>query len=381
MGLSKLSRVLDEICLLKTDNSDFDTDSESDLEKPMLQLDGPLDSASSEGSTSSSNLQVRAVRRIRGKTMEETDDKSFFRPKEALEDEIRKNPKIQIRNYLGNLRNEKGFKIVKNDTLALVDGDVMGNLKENTKESIVFVKLLKCKTENDEKKHLAICLKCNSKDKTNAFISSVDKSTKVSKKVELDNINNCSHSEVSEVLFDAKKSKEANMSSSMCEVITDNEKLYLATSFDGQSHGLIHINKARKGNKAHCHDCKSTKCSHTKVWDKEFKNIFFQSKCEEEEGKEEGENYFKFKSNHKLEYPFSKETQSKMRKADSTMYENKTNFLPKKDGACPHISPWDQRDPIENGWIYSSDVKIAHSTYIEDRTRRVYYRSVLGQKY
>ena len=84
--------------------------------------------------------------------MEETDDESFFRPKEALEDEIKKNPKIQIRNYLGNLRNEKGFKIVKNDTLALVDGDIMGNLKKNTKESIVFVKLLKCKTENDEKK-------------------------------------------------------------------------------------------------------------------------------------------------------------------------------------------------------------------------------------
>ena len=42
--------------------------------------------------------------------MEETDDESFFRPKEALEDEIKKNPKIQIRNYLGNLRNEKGFK-------------------------------------------------------------------------------------------------------------------------------------------------------------------------------------------------------------------------------------------------------------------------------
>lgn len=129
MGLSKLSRVLDEICLLKTDSSDFETDSESDLEKPMLQLDGPLDSASSEGSTSSSHLHVRAVRRIRGKTMEETDDESFFRPKEALEDEIKKNPKIQIRNYLGNLRNEKGFKIVKNDTLALVDGDIMGNLK------------------------------------------------------------------------------------------------------------------------------------------------------------------------------------------------------------------------------------------------------------
>mgnify|MGYP006908594765 CR=1 FL=1 len=73
--------------------------------------------------------------------MEETDDKSFFRPKEALEDEIKKNPKIQIRNYLGNLRNEKGFKIVKNDTLALVDGDVMGNLKENTKESKLLAQL------------------------------------------------------------------------------------------------------------------------------------------------------------------------------------------------------------------------------------------------
>ena len=87
------------------------------------------------------------------------------------------------------------------------------------------------------------------------------------------------------MLFDAVKSKEANRSSSMCEVITDNEKLHLAASFDGQSHGLIHINKARKGNKAQCYDCKSTKCSHTKVWDNKLKIYSFNQNVKKKRAK------------------------------------------------------------------------------------------------
>ena len=75
------------------------------------------------------------------------------------------------------------------------------------------------------------------------------------------------------------------MSSSMCEVITDNEKLYLATSFDSKSHGLIHINKASKGNKAHCHDCKSTKCSHTIYGIKNLKIYSFNQNVKKKRAK------------------------------------------------------------------------------------------------
>ena len=381
-GLAKLSEVLNKICILKTD-SDSETNSDFESEKNMLQLDGPLDSASSEGSTSSTKFQVKAVRRIRGKTIDEEEDESFFRPKETLEDEIKNNPKSQILNYLGNLKIESGFQNIKDDTLSLIDCDIMGNLKQITKDNIILVKLLKCKTENDAKRHLPICLKCNFKHKTDIFISSINKNTKVSMNVKEANIKSCIHSEVSEVLFDKQESKDANKSISMCKVITDDDKQHLATSFDGQSHGLIHINKARKANKAQCFECKSTKCNHTKEWNKELKNIVIGSMQAEKAQyeQEEEDTDFKSKPHHKLEYPFDKETQCKMRHADSTKYNTMTHFVPKKGGVCPHNKPWDESDPIERDWIYSSDVKIAHSTYIEDRERRAYYRSELGQKH
>ena len=363
-------------------NEDSDIESDSDDWPGLVQLDGPMDSSSE---SSSSSLQIKAGKRIRAKTNEEKEETSFFRKKENLEEEIRVNPKAHIRNYLGNLRNEQGYKIIKSDTLALVDCDIMGNQKEISKENIVFVKLLKCKTEKAEKRHLPVCLMCNTPEKTKAILSSIDRNTKVSKKFEDENLYPCTHSAVSEVLFDQTQTNEANRSLTLCKVLNDNEKLHLATSFDGQTHGLNHINKARGGNKAQCYVCKSTRCNHTREWDKELKKEILNYTKEEHieyYNKEEDQNEnTSINSNHKLEYPFDEETQKKMRVSDSTLYDSKINLIPKTDGLCPHKNSWDKSDPIEKDWVYSSDVKLAHSTYIEDKTRKVYYRSVLGQTY
>ena len=318
------------------------------------------------------------------KKNENKEDETFFRSEDEIKEEV-KNSAVQ-RIYIGNLKKEKNFEVLKKDCLCMTDSDTNGNLKKKTKENIVFVKLIKCETEKGQKQHLAVCLKCNPKEKSEALQKVIGRKVKVTTKFKEENIKSCIHSNVSETLYKKEESKAANESTSNCKVLEDDEKQHLAVAFDGETHGLVFVNKARKATKGNCQKCKSVQCSHVRIWDKEHKKDIFGTQekketeeCYDEDYEDEDESVEAMKSNHKLKYPFDKATHEQMRKNDSVNYNNLINLTskPKENVTCPHGNKWNENDPVENEWVYSRKVKIAHSSYVEQKERTVFYRSVL----
>ena len=149
-------------------------------------------------------------------------------------------------------------------------------MKETGKDTIVFIKLLKCETGVGKKRHLPLCLKCNGMEKTKAIINSVGKNVKVTEKFVNDNIATCIHSIVGEQLFSKTESLKEEESQTNCKVVLDDDKKHLCTSFDGESHGLIWVNIARKAKKGTCLKCKSIRCTHIQVWNMEKKSEVFK---------------------------------------------------------------------------------------------------------
>ena len=117
------------------------------------------------GTETNKSFQFQS-RRINVKTTAiEKLDNSFFRTSTEMEEEILKHQSKQSQFYLGNLRNKNTFLVLKKDFLCVTDCESTGNLKETSKDTIVFIKLLKCETDVGKKRHLPMCLKCNGTEK------------------------------------------------------------------------------------------------------------------------------------------------------------------------------------------------------------------------
>ena len=338
-------------------------------------------------------------RRIDGKKIaSEKENNSFFRTTIEMEAELKENTSISSRIYLGNLRKKKEFVTLKKDFLCVTDGEANGNLKEKGKETLVFIKLLKCENEDGKKRHLPLCLKCNPIEKTKAIIKSVTKKVKVTAKFIQENIAACIHSNVGELLFSKDDSAKANLVETNCNVVVDDDKKHLCISFDGETHGLVFVNRARKGNKGNCLKCKSIRCSHVQVWNKELKKTVLKEQdaplkqldieidiydgyISEDvlEDVEEDES-LQIASCQRLDYPYNKETQEQMRDADSSQFSDLIELVSKHDDdeMCHHKNKWSAEDPRQNGWIYSSNVNISHSNYVAKKERTVFYRRTTG---
>ena len=338
-------------------------------------------------------------RRIDGKKISsKKDDNSFFRTTTELEEELKENSSIPSRIYLGNLRKKSEFIILKKDFLCVTDGEANGNLKEKGKNTLVFIKLLKCENEDGKKRHLPLCLKCNLTEKTKAIIKSVTKKVKVTAKFIQENIAACIHSNVGELLFSKDDSAKVDLVETNCKVVVDDDKKHLCISFDGETHGLIFVNRARKGNKGNCLKCKSIRCSHVQVWNKEFKKTVLKEQDAplkqldteidihdgdiSEDVTEDGEDdeSVKIASCQRLDYPYNKETQKQMRDADGSQFADLIELVSKPDGdeMCGHKNKWSAEDPRQNGWIYSTNVNISHSNYVAKKVRTVFYRRTTG---
>ena len=81
-----------------------------------------------------------------------------------------------------------------------------------------------------------------------------------------------------------------------------------------------------------------------------------------------------------IRYPYDKLTQEKMRELDGMQFENLTELIskPQNGEKCIHGHQWSDEDPREKKWIYSTHVKIAHSTYVKKRERKVFYKKTIG---
>ena len=337
-------------------------------------------------------------RRIDGKKLSiEKDDNSYFRTTTEMEEEMKQKSSTACSIYLGNLKRQKAFITLKKDFLCVTDCELNGNLRETTKESMVFMKLLKCKDENGKNRHLPFCLKCNHNEKATSIIQSVKRNVIVTEKFKHDNIKPCIHSNVGELLFLKEASEKEDMDDKInCKVVVDHQKTHLSISFDGETHGLIFVNRAKKGNKGHCLKCKSIRCSHVQVWNKELKarvlkdhvapvkdiETDLQDDRTSEDGQVgvENDETISFATHQRLHYPFDRETQERMRVADGSQYEDLIELIskPDVDEKCDHKNNWSLEDPRAKDWVYSRNVNISHSTYVKEQQRTVFYRRTTG---
>ena len=330
-------------------------------------------------------------RRITEKNEKNIEYESFFRETATLEEYFHRVSSLPSRIYLANLRRHKSSLTLKNDYLCLKEADSNGNLLENKKENFLFVKMLKCENENGEKQHLPLCLKCNHDEKAKVLMDSITWKLRVSSSFKKDNFAACKYAMVAEILFTKEDSQIENNSLSMCKVIETNEKQHLSVSFDGNTHGLIFANIARGAKRGHCSKCKSIRCSHLKRWDEELKKKVLPSlekdelNLETETSKESASedwietNDEEISITHppkRLVYPFDDIVQAKMRILDSSDFSNLTEFIskPRTDEKCLHGFTWSQDDPRAHNWIFSENIKIAHSSYVTKKKEKPVFK-------
>ena len=147
-------------------------------------------------------------------------NESFFRPSDELEDELNL-ASNSVRIYLGNIKKQKAFHVLKDDFLCVTDCDAFGNLKAVKSENMVFLKLVKCQNEHGKQRHLAICLKCNSDDNANVIIDSLHKNVKVSSEFVSQNLASCTHASIGEILFCKEDSMNESSCQENCKIVID----------------------------------------------------------------------------------------------------------------------------------------------------------------
>ena len=104
---------------------------------------------------------------------------------------------------------------------------------------------------------------------------------------------------------------------------------------------------------------------------------------EDEEDEEENEEIASGNesSKPKLRWPPSEATQEMNKRTDGPLYDQKVHFTSEADEPfCKkHQNPWDNSCPIENKWIFTENVKIAHKKYVKQQKRKLYFRPTVGQ--
>ena len=358
--------------------------------EPVLRLRGGGTSASDDDMEKEEEENTNQV----------TNESKFFRCQIEIENEMKKGPGVS-RRYLGNLRSTNQYAVLKNQYLVLQDCDHGSNFKPKKPQNMVFTKMMTCKTNEGSSQNIAVCQKCNSKDIVKALISLIGPEQIISQDFRKNNIKNCIHASVSEILWTKENVEKAENEASSCTILENTEKQHISACFDGKTHGLVAVNIAKKGSKGKCHFCNSVRCTHIVEWNSELKQKVLPSKNKTEKGHEKNVEHgnelgpesdedneeghgedskeddpIDEETKIKLRFPLTKSTQDMMRKADGKLYDHKVNFYTHTvEGLCciEHGNQWDPRCPIENNWIYSENVKIAHSTFVERQPRKMYF--------
>ena len=102
--------------------------------------------------------------------LKENEEQEYFRPlSEAFKDVI-KIDNTHPSAYLGSLRGENGFEVLKNGILLMRDTHDGKNLAPMKSKHLVFLKMLRKKVDG-VKKLVPVCLRCNQKIISNSFIN------------------------------------------------------------------------------------------------------------------------------------------------------------------------------------------------------------------
>ena len=392
------------ICQLDGQNENSSTSSSSEFE-PKESDKESVESFSEMSESSKSEEMDNMERKKKGKKrrtqnfsqdeIESTNNMAakdqYFRNIEDIEQNLQRGP-ANIPQYLGSLRSSKGFIVLRKGYISMVDCDNTNQLKPYKPENIVFIKALPCENEKSTKRHVFICLRCNSKSKANAIISTTGTKQIMSNLFVKNNLEICKHVSVAEALYTLEEATKSENNQTNCNVLINNTKQHMAACFDGKTHGLVSVNLARRGNKGKCFLCKSIRCSHVMQWNRELKDEVLKENYSDnnkentqenskEANEEKRDEEKELKSELRLKLPLSEHTQKLMQRKDDHDYDDKEHFVNAhtEGTAClPHNNSWDGRCPIENNWCYANNIKIAHSKYVRTKERKIYYRPTIG---
>lgn len=365
----------------ESDKESFDSSSESSNKSKTDESD--------EIETNKKGKKRKTLNCIQDQTEPTIGFAEYFRNIEDIKHDLQRGP-ANIHQYLGNLRSSKGFSVLRKGYISMLDCDNTNNLKTYKPENIVFIKALPCENETKSKRHVFVCLACNSKSKADAIISTTGTRHILSNLFVKNNLKICKHASVAEALYSLEEATHSEQNNQHCNVLINNTKQHMATCFDGNTHGVVGVNLARRGNKGKCFLCKSFRCSHVVHWNMELKNDVLKENNQETQKEnsnaiiEENDNEDKendLKSNLKLKLPLSEETQKMMQRADDQDYDEKEHFVNdhiEGNNCLPHKNSWDGRCPIENEWWYANNVIIAHSKYVKQKQRKIYFRPTTG---
>ena len=73
-----------------------------------------------------------------------------------------------------------------------------------------------------------------------------------------------------------------------------------------------------------------------------------------------------------LKFPTTESTQTLFRQFESGYYDDKDDFVDEK--CLEHGNEWSDDDPVENGWWFSNNIKISHTSLVRQKERKIYYR-------
>ena len=316
-------------------------------------------------------------------------DGSYFSPLPKLEEELIKGT-VHHEVYLGNLRRSKSFKVLPHGHIVMLDSDPFNQLKCDTENNFIYVRMLR-KIIKATKRILPVCLRCNDVGKAEAIIfgsSHILPDDTIEKELK-----HCKHEAVSQLLYEYQKVVEVEKNVKKCAVLKNTTKIHIAACHDGKSFATIVCRIGRQGTKGKCWSCKGARCGHETRWNKELKSLVLKTDVDNNskdemssssDNDDDGDSVSE-QSNEKeeriersqLKFPTTESTQTLFRQFESGYYDDKDVFVDENiqgQKCLEHGNEWSDDDPVENGWWFSNNIKISHTSFVRQKERTIYYR-------
>ena len=232
---------------------------------------------------------------------------------------------------------------------------------------------------------IPVCLRCNDVGKSSAIVMGT------SHFLPNDSIENelvkCKHEVVSKALYTHSIVDVVESQNKECVLLKNSSKIHLAACFDGKTYATIVCKLSRSSTKGKCNSCKGVKCGHLTRWNKELGSSLLPDKAAnergddlEEDSEELDDEEIKVLNRATLKFPLTETTQALFREYDSNFYDEKEVFadLPILGQKCSsHGNEWSDENPVEMDWCFSDQVKIAHTSFVKQRERKVYFRKAV----
>ena len=143
-----------------------------------------------------------------------------------------------------------------------------------------------------------------------------------------------------------------------------------------------------------CCDCKGGRCGHQHAWNQELSSSVLKKKHRNEKktvdkednvssSEDEAEIEKEETTKPKIKFPPTEATQKVFNNYEENFYNEKIHFVDEvnEGQTClKHNNEWSREDPITQNWCFSDKIKLAHSSPVTKKDRKVYFRKTENEK-